>query len=73
MPESAQNLKVENIQQQLKLFRLAYEEMIQIEEFESVKPILLQIRQLEKALADIFIDQSESIFPDMLLDKRAGG
>ena len=64
MTKSNPNMTLESLQQQLGLFKAAYEEMIlSQQEFATVKPLLLQIRKLEKAIRDFSSDQEASIFP----------
>jgi hypothetical protein len=54
MSNSTADFQIEMLQHRLTLFKTVYEEMISNEtEFDSVKPISLQIRKLEKAIADI--------------------
>jgi hypothetical protein len=65
MTISTSKATLESLQQQLGLFRAAYEEMIvNQQEFDTVKPVLLQIRKLEKAIRDLSSDQAASIFPN---------
>jgi hypothetical protein len=65
MTKSGPNLRLETLQEQLGLFKAAYEEMIvNQQEFDTVKPLLLQIRKLEKAIRDLSSDQAASIFPN---------
>jgi hypothetical protein len=54
MNHSTLSLEIDRLQQQLSLFKGVYEEMITNEkEFDSVKPLLQQIRKLEKTLQDL--------------------
>jgi hypothetical protein len=65
MSNSTATVQIEMLQQRLTLFKTVYEEMItNEEEFDAVKPILLQIRKLEKAIADIQSDKEGSTFLD---------
>ena len=55
-------LEIETLEQQLILFKATYEEMIMNEqEFEAIKPIMLQIKELEKAIKKLTSDKSTSI------------
>ena len=64
MIKSNPNITLESLQQQLGLFKAVYEEMIvNQQEFDTVKPILLQIRKLEKAIRDLAADQATTILP----------
>lgn len=65
MTTPAANLKIEELQHQLSLMKAVYEEMItNEEEFGSVKPIQMKIRQLEKVIRDLTSDRAASIFSD---------
>jgi hypothetical protein len=65
MSNSTAAVQIEMLQHQLILFKTVYEEMITNEnEFDALKPILLRIRQLEKAMDDIRSHKAESLFVD---------
>jgi hypothetical protein len=54
MRETAPDSENENLQQQLVVIKGVYEEMITSgESFERVKPVLIQIRELEKSIQNI--------------------
>lgn len=61
MTDSIKHLQIETLKHQLSLFKTVYEEMISNEkEFEDVKPLLLQIRKIEKAIGKISSEQESS-------------